>query len=349
MPERPVHATAPPRGDPAGGGRPWLAPATFPFRLVVGLRGLLYDHGLLPTRQLPVPTISVGNLSVGGTGKTPIVETLVRFLASRWLRPAILSRGYGGGDEVRALEEALPGIPQGIGSDRYLAGLEVLDRGPVDVFVLDDGFQHRRLHRDLDLVVVDATRLPWDDRLLPAGRLREPVSALARAGAVVLTRTESVPGSVLEAARTRIARHSEAPVAHAETHPTGLVALGGSDFAGPEWLAGKRVAAFCGIGNPQAFRRNLEAAGAAVVAFRAFRDHQAYGPREIAGIAGWAEEARARGAEAILTTAKDAVKLKLRHDVPGGILVLRAETRLLDGRDAVESAILAALEGRRRA
>src|SRR5438876_5539483 len=179
-----------------------LSVASGPYGSAVHLRNWCYDRGWLPTHRPPVPVISVGNLTAGGTGKTPCVEYLARFLQARGLRPAVLSRGYRGNgrpnDEALILEANLPDVPHLQGKDRVTRASQAVRVFGADVLILDDGFQHRRLRRDLDLVLIDAMN-PWGHgRLLPRGLLREPISSLRRADAVIVTRLDQAQPAEIE-------------------------------------------------------------------------------------------------------------------------------------------------------
>jgi tetraacyldisaccharide 4'-kinase len=284
------------------------------FRAAVATRNAAYDSGLRRARRLPVPVACVGNLTTGGTGKTPVVAWLVERLAEATGRPiGVLTRGYRGGpgglgsDEAELLAERLGDrAVLAIGGDRLDAGTAALARRPdLAAFVMDDGFQHRRLHRDFDLVLIDATN-PWGfGRLLPRGLLREPVSALRRSDAVLITRADAAGTNAVRSIRAQIARVvPDLPVfgcAHRidRFRPAGALAHE-SALAPP-----RRAFVVAGIGNPQAFAAGLGRAGVEVAATRWFEDHHAYTPAEVIGLA---RSARQAGAEVIVLTEKDWVK-----------------------------------------
>lgn len=322
------------------------APAAL-FGVLAGLRGALYDRGWLPSESLPAPVVCVGNLTAGGTGKTPMVAWVVRELARRGLRPGVVSRGYGArtasgaNDEHALLAAELPGVPHAADRDRVRAGRELLERG-CGAIVLDDGFQHRRLQRDLDLVLVDSTR-PWGlppppnggdsvCALLPRGLLREPVRALARAAAVILTRVDQADPRALAALRERLlATAPGIALATAEHRPRGLQRLGRAERASAESLSGVRVELVSGIGNPDAFERSVRDLGAEVAAHRRFGDHHSYVAQDLAGLG--------RGGLRVVTTAKDAVKLAPLAERAGlEGWVLEVEIAVRDG-----ASVLAAL------
>ncbi len=297
-----------------------LVPLGVAWGGVTEARNRAYDAGLLPTRQAPVPVVCVGNLTLGGTGKTPLVAWVARRLAARGRRPAIVSRGYGAArgttsDEAAELALLLPGVPHLADRDRA-AGARAAAAAGADCVVLDDGFQHRRLARDLDLVAIDATDPYGCGHLFPRGLLRERLAGLGRARAAILTRVSGVPAARRAEIRARFAAAcgSRMPAVWAEAShaPVGLRAADGTrdELA---WLAGRRVAAFAGIGNPGAFHATLRGLGADVVAFRAFVDHHAYSRADLAGLEAWG---KGHGAAALVTTLKDLVKLPPSEEIP---------------------------------
>ncbi len=286
--------------------------ASLPYGLAVAARNRAFDRGWKQVVRAAVPVVSVGNLTVGGTGKTPCVEYVARFFRERELRAAILSRGYGaeGGrnDEAMVLEENLPDVPHLQGPDRAQLAAAAVEELESEVLVLDDGFQHRRLARDLDVVLIDATN-PWGyGHLLPRGLLRESPRGLRRAGVVVLTRRDQVEPSALNRLREDVARLAPGvPVAEATHRPVDLG--NGAASKALETLRGRSVAAFCGLGNPEAFRRTLLSLGADVVAFRTYEDHHAYTRADVDDLRAWA--VRLATDCVVVTTQKDLVKLRL--------------------------------------
>jgi tetraacyldisaccharide 4'-kinase len=256
--------------------------------------------------------VSVGNLTAGGTGKTPCVEYVARFCRERERRVAVLSRGYGGAggrnDEAMVLEENLPDVPHLQGPDRVALAALAVEELESEVLVLDDGFQHRRLARDLDVVLIDATN-PWGyGRLLPRGLLRESPRGLRRAGAVVLTRCDQASPGERDRLRAEVARLAPGvPVAEATHRPTDLANPGGT--AALDHLRGRRAAAFCGIGNPEAFRRTLTDLGASVNELRTFPDHHGYTRADVESLRSWARQQATDCV--VVTTQKDMVKLRL--------------------------------------
>jgi tetraacyldisaccharide 4'-kinase len=333
----------------SGGGGPLgtvlrggLTLLSWGFGLGVHARRALYATGLRRAEALPVPVVSVGNLAVGGTGKTPFVAWLARGLLARGHHPGILARGYGPraatgdlSDEGAVLRHLLgDAVPQVEDPRRVRGGARLLEAHPgTDALLLDDGFQHLALRRDLDIVLLDATNPLGYGRLLPRGRLREPPRALARAGVVVLTRIEQVPEDRVRAARTEVARHTDAPVVLCKTRPVGLEVAGRMEE--PARLRGRRVFAACGVGSPRGFEATLCALGAEVLGRRFLADHAAVGE------AGWAEieaEAAAAGASEVVITRKDAVK---RKALPPHVAVLDVEAEVVGGEEALWSAVTA--------
>ncbi|MBK7875919.1 MAG: tetraacyldisaccharide 4'-kinase [Planctomycetes bacterium] len=287
------------------------------FGALVRARRAAYDRGWLSTTRLPVPVVCVGNLTAGGTGKTPLVAWVVRALMARGFRPGILSRGYGAAkgepnDEARLLAELCPGVPHVQDVERARGGAALVAQG-CDAVVLDDGFQHRKLARDVDLVLVDATR-PWglaaDERgravkaLLPRGLLREPPSSLARAHALVITRCDAVPAAELASLERELLVHAPGRgVALARHAPRAWIDERGTTSALAA-LRGKRVDVVSAIGNPAAFERTLVGLGVELAEVRRFPDHHRYVEADLEGLGGLGAEGRV-----LVTTQKDAVKL----------------------------------------
>lgn len=267
-----------------------------------------------PPRRLSVPVISIGNLTAGGSGKTPVVELVVRAARARGFTPAILSRGYrgepnaSGNDEYRLLARRLPDVVHRQGTDRFEVGRALLAESTLprpDLIVLDDGFQHRRLARDLDVVVLDATRPLGLGRLLPRGFCREPWTALARADAFVLSRRELASAEKLRLLRAFIRDHFPGrPLVELEAKPPSWRSDSGDERPN---LGRGAVVAFAGIGNPSAFFADLRRDGVGVREARAFPDHYAYRDRDLVELRALARE---HGAHALVCTEKDGVKLE---------------------------------------
>ncbi len=305
----------------------------------------MYQSGMLPRSRLPVPVISVGNLTLGGTGKTPLILFLARRLQGWGRRPAILTRGYmpsgrdpGASDEAALLTEELPGVPIGVGADRVATARRLLAEGTVDVFLLDDGFQYLRLHRDLDLVLINAVRPFGNGCLLPRGILREGCEALSRCDGVLVTRVDmgrrAVPGI-----REFVARHNPhsflVEARHRMTRVTDLVS--GADEP-VSVLAGRRVLAVCGLAEPGSFAAGIEAL-AEVVERMDFPDHHPYRREEIETIR---RRAREKGIGIVVTTSKDAVKWRPWAEIFTGevrCLVVRIDIELVCGAETLDERI----------
>ena len=301
--------------------------AESPYTAAVRWRNRAYDRGRKEIHQAGVPVVCVGNLTLGGTGKTPMVAWLCRWFRSQGRRVAIVSRGYGAAedgrnDEALELEQQLPDVPHVQNPDRVAAARVATEELECDVIVLDDGFQHRRLHRDLDVVLLDALE-PFGSlepletgHVFPRGTLREPTSGLARADVVVLSRSDMMEAAEREVLRERVARLAPdaawAEVVHA---PRALIAAGGNEQSLAE-LKGRRVAAFSGIGNPRGFRHTLEQCGYEVTAWREFPDHHRYSREDIEELVRWANGASEeddKTIEAVLCTHKDLVKIGIER------------------------------------
>lgn len=287
--------------------------ASIPYAFCMRLRNLAYDLGILKSYSIEIPVICVGNLSVGGTGKTPMVAWLCAWLRERNVRVAIVSRGYGqlesgSNDEALELELALPDVPHLQNPDRFAAARLAQEELDMQVVVLDDGFQHRRLKRDLDIVLIDMSEPAAADWCLPGGLMREPWSGLKRAGVVLATRIDQ--GDNLRMAKLQSRADRLAPgalLASCITRPVGWHGIG-LPFKELHELQGQAVLAFCGIGNPNAFFHSLEQQGVNVVARRVFPDHHAFSAEDVEQLSQWT---RANpGISAIVCTMKDWVKLQ---------------------------------------
>jgi tetraacyldisaccharide 4'-kinase len=323
------------RGFTASTGRLLTAMAST-YRGLLGVREWLYARGVLHARALDCPVVSIGNLTVGGTGKTPAVELAVRTLVELGYRPGVLSRGYGrrgggvqvvadaasirldaeeAGDEPFLLARRLPGVPVVVGPNRYEAGGVARARFGVTALVLDDGFQHRTLRKDLEIVMARAAQ-PWGNgRLLPGGPLREPVRGLARAHLVVATGARRLEEAA-EVSATVDAVAPAVPVLTAAHVPTECFESSAMRFMPLAALEARRLIAFTGIGSPAGFRRTLAEAAVRLADFQEFPDHHWYTREELTGLDRRAAEI---GADGFVTTEKDWVRLRplpaLKHPV----------------------------------
>ena len=281
-----------------------------PYTWAVAWRNRRYDRGASAVERVDVPVISVGNLTLGGTGKTPMVEWIARTLDRQGVRPVIVSRGYGASDrendEALELRQKLPQVPHLQNPDRVAAAREAIQRFGCGALVLDDAFQHRRLARDLDIVLLDALEPFGFGHVFPRGTLREPVAGLRRAQAVVLSRADLLTPVAREVIRREALAYAPqatwAEVVHA---PVGLLSHDGRREP-IEDLRGRRVAAFCGIGNPAGFRHTLGVCGGELLGFREFPDHHRYLSAELDDLANWASGLEATD---VLCTQKDLVKI----------------------------------------
>ncbi len=336
---------------------PLLKPLAAGYRAGVALRGAAYRRGWWKSQRLSRPVISVGNLTAGGTGKTPFVALLAERLLRRGWKPGILTRGYGRprrageiiaiqpgaergpdpravGDEPALLARKLPEVAIVVGADRYRAGCVAEERFGVDVHILDDGFQHLALERDLDITLLDVTEKISDGALLPAGRMREPWSALERAHLIVLTRTELDDAQPYEA----LARETnpQAKVLRCRTKLCQLVDVRTGESYPPTAFQGKPVCAFCGLGNPEAFFGDLRKWGFTVAGATVFPDHYVYPEQGLRLLL--AEHHPAT----LLTTEKDAMNLPAPCEFTIPLLACVIQLELLEP-DDFESEVFARL------
>ncbi len=294
-----------------------------------------------------MPVISIGNLTTGGVGKTPMVSWCAEHLLREGRHPIVAMRGYGArpgepSDEQAEYAVRIPTVPVVANPDRVTALTAYLkDHPQIDVVVLDDGFQHRRLDRDLDLVLIDATAATFGDRLLPAGHLREPPEALARADAVVMTHAEAVDTGLADLVRLH---HGAPPIAwcrHVWVHLWLYQGAGEPQRVDVGWLQGRRVLTLLGVGRPDHVRRQLEAAGARVAVDLPARDHARF---DLASLA--VASARCEQVQAMVVTGKDWVKLAQLIDLsrwPVPIVVPELRLEFVSGRDALRSRLHEAL------
>jgi tetraacyldisaccharide 4'-kinase len=331
-----------------------LVPLSHLYGLAMRARAALYARGLLRQQILPCRVISVGNLTVGGTGKTPVVIALAAALRDRGRMVGVISRGYkrrsgtsileisdgrtlrghpeDSGDEPFLIAQRCSGVPVAVGADRPRVGRYLVDRFGLDSLVVDDGFQHLALRRDMDILVLDAGAPFGNGYLLPRGRLREPLSAMDRASAVLVTRASQAQW--LDGLKATVRAVAPAvPIWITDFTPSAVVQVGGSAAVVPSALKGERVLAVSGIGNPESFRRLLTAAGAIVVDHCVFPDHHAYSVDDLQRVRSAAEQA---GVDRIVTTEKDAVKLAQINEVKNRqveLWAVRIDLQWLEGFD----------------
>ncbi len=375
--------------------RPLLRLASLGYGTAVRTRNALYDLNVLQVHRVDAAVFCVGNLTTGGTGKTPFVAWLVKYLQGKGLRVAILTRGYKSNvrathasplpdhaDEPAELAAACPGAPIIVNPDRVAgaeeaitmcetangrtgeranAGTSPIPRfahspipasdqrsssgdGPL-VLVMDDGFQHRRLARNLDILTIDATEPFGYGRLLPAGLLREPLGGLRRAHAVVLTRCDQVAAEALGRIESTIRNINPSLVIARSSHAPSAVRRADGSESGPAELKNKATFAFCGIGNPDGFLRTLESCGCRIVGKRILDDHQAYSDALLADLHA---QAKASGAELLLTTQKDWTKIRPLNlpSPPPALAYLVIELGLAGGAETLTALIDGTLAGR---
>ncbi|MGF1583606.1 MAG: tetraacyldisaccharide 4'-kinase [Gemmataceae bacterium] len=322
----------------------WLL--SIPYAIAARARNWLFDAGWKKTHEAPIPVISIGNLTVGGTGKTPCVEYVAKWFRRHDLRVVILSRGYGvkegPNDEALLLEENLPDVPHLQGPDRSELATTAAEELESEVAVLDDGFQHRRLARNLDIVLIDALA-PWGyGSVLPRGLLREPLSGLQRASLILVTRSDQVTPEEYNRILTRIQSLApDKPIVQTTHSPTTLI-NSDQETSPLSRLQETKVAAFCGIGNPQAFRNTLEMLDVELVDFRTFSDHHAYTREDVEDLRRWARNLAMDCV--IVTTQKDLVKIRLNRIGERQLWALRIELRITEGRDRLDRMLKEAAE-----
>ncbi len=297
-------------------------------------REIFYRVGFFVTHRLPVPVVSVGNITLGGTGKTPTVISIAETALSMGKRPAIVSRGYGrtttgtvivsdgkgtlvpweeAGDEPLLMAKRLPTVPVVVDEQRFRGGMVAVEQFGVDMIILDDAFQHRAVERNLDIVLINNREPAENYRMLPYGRLREPTWSVRRADIVVLTKTDGE--STVPAVHRKIARHAR-KIMKSSLRPRET-----------ENLKGRKVVAFCGIGDPDSFRPTLRQLGADIVAFQKFRDHHIYDESDMNDLKKLLEK---RNGDTLVTTEKDWVKLPRSEGKDDSILAVPVETVWLD-------------------
>jgi tetraacyldisaccharide 4'-kinase len=330
-----------------------MSPISMLYEVAVRMRLRAYERSFLKSETLPGFVVSIGNLTTGGTGKTPAVSMICGWARNQGFRPAILSRGYGGhsrggacvlevsdgiriqadtreaGDEPVLLARQVP-VPVVVSRKRYLAGLHAWKRLGCDFFVMDDGFQHLALKRDLDIVLIDAETDLRKAHLLPCGTLREPIQHLRRADAFVLTHGDGAERCELPVSFLG-KRFPRVPVFHGGHVPVGLFISGEAHPRDPAGLRGKRVAAFAGIAFPERFRKMLSKLGAEVVHFRPFPDHYPLAESDLRTLS---EESERFGVDWLVTTEKDWVRLDRCSFRPMQLAYLRIRLVISPDEDA---------------
>ena len=338
---------------------------SFFYRLIINFRNWLYDHKILKEVTLPCPVISVGNITVGGTGKTPCVIMLAQMLQENGFKPAILSRGYGGksihpvnvvsdghkilldsetaGDEPFLIAQILKGIPVITGAKRIVTGETVINQFGANVLICDDAMQHRKIFRDINLVLLDSQSLRVNNHILPRGRLREPITELKRASAFVLTRTDESQqtNNTIE----KLVQNENIPIFMSIHKPKDMVK---GDYSA-QWpisiLAGKKVCAFCGIAKPDSFKKTLLDTGAQVLSFDIFPDHHRYNKNELEKIKTRFIDGRA---DFLISTQKDGMRLQEFPEYLTMIYMLRIELEIIPSVESFKKFILDRLAAARK-
>jgi tetraacyldisaccharide 4'-kinase len=330
------------------------------YAIVIRLRNFLYSKGWFKTYKVNAAVISIGNITVGGTGKTPLVVWVCKFLEQKNIQCAILTRGYkthqhkrassienraSSIDEPAIFIESCPQASVIVNPDRVAGAAKAINKFGAKVLIMDDGFQHRQLHRDIDIVTIDATCPFGYGKIIPAGLLREPITALKRADAVVITRCDQVDRDELSKLEEKIRQViSEVIIARSIHKPICVKSINGKEI-GIEQLKGKKIFAFCGIGNPQAFLDTIKNIGAEVVGFKIYDDHHHYSSDDTTNIYKLANNLKA---ELILTTQKDWTNISapefIKKDIPMAYLVV--EANFISGEDKLKGLIEEALSGK---
>lgn len=364
------------RGLAADLWRAALWSAQWPYRVGVACKNATFDFRLREPFEVGVPVISVGNLTTGGTGKTPIVAFLATWFRDAGVNVGLLSRGYKSfrdanpqrervlgehpvssdcssslalrvsvgteqeNDEKLVLDQLCPGVPHWLNPDRILSAKRAVADG-CNMLILDDAFQHRRIHRDLDIVLIDATN-PWGyGHCLPRGLLREPIANVERADLVLITRADLVSAGELTAIRAELVQHNHlGTVIEVAFRPSGLINSAGQARTLSD-VPGLRVFGFCGIGNPDSFERTLRQIGAEVVDFVSFPDHYHFTPDDLSRLG---EQANSANADVLLTTHKDLVKIRNTELQGRPLWAVRIGTEILRGTPMLEEKLWSILE-----
>ncbi len=330
---------------------------SFFYRLIINLRNWLYDKQIFSSVSLSCPVISVGNITVGGTGKTPCVIMLAKILLRHGFKPVVISRGYGGkkekkvnvvadsgnilldakiaGDEPLMLARALPGVPVIAGANRVATGSAAIEDFGANIIICDDAFQHRKIARDINIVLLDYERPFSNGSLLPAGALRESPKSLKRADCLIMTRVDEKAVFNKDAQKTLdtfqvdvfLSRHVAKDVIKGNDGDTLSLSV----------LQGKKVCAFCGIARPDSFRKTLSDARAEVISFDAYPDHYAYHSFDVGELT---DKFIGYHADYLLTTEKDAMRLERYPDFTKMLSILRVEMEIIPSGVVLENFLL---------
>ncbi len=311
-----------------------------PYTAVIWCRNMAYDRGWKTVRKASVPVVSVGNLTAGGTGKTPTVAMLARWFRERKIRVGVLSRGFGAGadgrnDEAKELEVLLPDVPHLQKPDRLASAVIATEELGMQLLLLDDGFQHRKIHRDLEIVLLDAREPFGFGYLLPRGLLREPIRTLRRAHIVMATRADQVDPQRLAEIRTRVQRFNpKAAWIESEHRPTRLRNSNG-EIKDIGWLCGKNILGICGLGNPSGFLQTLRSSGANVISSITFPDHHNFLSEDIQMMERQAKDMEIE-CDAIICTGKDLAKIDATRIGPYELWSLDIEITIRTGAAILE-------------
>jgi tetraacyldisaccharide 4'-kinase len=338
---------------------------SLPYRLIITFRNWLYDKKIFAVVKLPCPVISVGNITAGGTGKTPCVIMMARMLQSHGFKPAILSRGYGGsstksvnivadgknilldsktaGDEPFLMAQSLRSIPIIVGPQRIKTGKTAINRFGANVLICDDAMQHRQIFRDINLVLLDSQDPLGNGHILPRGKLREPIAGLKRASAFLLTRTNETPKT--DNINKKLSQIGNIPIFTSIHKLKDMIKGDYSDKWPIADLKGKKVCAFCGIAKPDSFKKSLLAAQSHILSFDTFPDHHNYSRAELEIIK---NKFYKNKADLIITTQKDGMRLQKFPEFLNMVYMLRIELEIIPSRESFKKFILDRLAAARK-
>lgn len=331
---------------------------SLPYLLIVKARISLYKTGVFKTNRLKCPVISVGNLTLGGTGKTPVVEYIARVFMDKGFKPVVLTRGYGrspkfsiaivsngenillkqeeAGDEPYLLARNNPSLPVIVGKNRYQAGKTAIKNFNPNVIILDDGFQHLSIDRDLNIVLLNSICPLGNGYIFPAGFLREPVSSLKRADIILYTHSDESTDNDCE----NLLLKEDVPKFRTTHAFEKIVCMKDKKVISPEELNKKKVVAFCGIGESDSFKNKIELYGAEVIYYKFYPDHYVYRLSDLQFIHGTAEKLKA---DLILTTQKDGVKIKDMASAFPLIWTVRMKIKFVEGEDKFQEVLLSCI------